>query len=226
MPARPLLWGLRRPTPRARWQGHTQSALRAIVAAPTSVVLRNSHASALKTPGTRHAVCYASRTPRCQVALDAYARLRIFHESHDLSCCVVRARIRASTACAFLPTLLGLRSWEEGDCRDLMARINEWLAPLFQALRGVGDGVGAGLSSVTETLGTGLNAATEGVSAGVNATVNSLDSGLDATVETLGSATESIGKGLEATKDSLERGVKEIGRGAKESIKELKGLFK
>lgn len=94
--------------------------------------------------------------------------------------------------------------------RDLIAKINETLAPLYQALRGLGNG----LASSVDVVGEGVNAATDTVTEGVDAAATTVTDGL-------GSATEVLSGGLQNMDEASVESLKEIGKGTVESLKDL-----
>ncbi len=109
--------------------------------------------------------------------------------------------------------------------RDLIAKINETLAPLYQALRGLGNG----LASSVDVVGEGVNAATDTVTEGVDAAATTVTDGLGAATEVLSgglqnmdeASVESLKEIGKATVESL----KDIGKGSKDSLKNFKNPF-
>lgn len=96
------------------------------------------------------------------------------------------------------------------DTRDLIAKINETLAPLYQALRGLGNG----LASSVDVVGEGVNAATDTVTEGVDAAATTVTNGL-------GAATEVLSGGLQNMDEASVESLKEIGKGTVESLKDI-----
>ena len=94
--------------------------------------------------------------------------------------------------------------------RDLIAKINETLAPLYQALRGLGNG----LASSVDVVGEGVNAATDTVTEGVDAAATTVTDGL-------GAATEVLSGGLQNMDEASVESLKEIGKGTVESLKDI-----
>lgn len=109
-----------------------------------------------------------------------------------------------------LPIVLPPLEMEDVNSSDLIAKINETLAPLYQALRGLGNG----LATSVDVVGEGVSAATDTVTEGVDATVNTVTDGL-------GAATEVLSSGLQNMNEASVESLKEIGKGTVESLKDI-----
>lgn len=109
-----------------------------------------------------------------------------------------------------LPIVLPPLEMEDVNSSDLIEKINETLAPLYQALRGLGNG----LATSVDVVGEGVSAATDTVTEGVDATVNTVTDGL-------GAATEVLSSGLQNMNEASVESLKEIGKGTVESLKDI-----
>lgn len=109
-----------------------------------------------------------------------------------------------------LPIVLPPLEMEDVNSSDLIAKINETLAPLYQALRGLGNG----LATSVDVVGEGVSAATDTVTEGVDAAVNTVTDGL-------GAATEVLSSGLQNMNEASVESLKEIGKGTVESLKDI-----
>lgn len=109
-----------------------------------------------------------------------------------------------------LPIVLPPLEMEDVNSSDLIAKINATLAPLYQALRGLGNG----LATSVDVVGEGVSAATDTVTEGVDATVNTVTDGL-------GAATEVLSSGLQNMNEASVESLKEIGKGTVESLKDI-----
>lgn len=109
--------------------------------------------------------------------------------------------------------------------RDLIAKVNEILAPLYKALRGLG----SGLATSVDVVGEGLGAATDTVTDGVDAAATTVTDGVGAVAEVLGGGVQNLNEASIDTLKEIGKGttesLKDIGKGSKEAVKNFKGLF-
>lgn len=124
-----------------------------------------------------------------------------------------------------LPIVLPPLEMEDANSRDLIAKINESLAPLYKALRGLGEGLGTAAGVVGDSLCT----ATDKVGEGLGAATNTVTDGLGAAADTLSGGVQNLGEGTVDTLKDIGKGtvesLKDISKDSKDSLKNFKHLF-